>query len=96
MSKSGRRIKRWVHHDVLERLQTRTRNHPEVLRRRKALAEHPFGTIKISMNHERLLTKGLKNVGTEIGMSVISYNLKRVLSVLGIREMMQRLQQKAV
>src|SRR5216684_4297763 len=59
-SKYGRRIKRWVHHEVLERLQARMRGHPEMMARRKALSEHPFGTIKVAMGHEQLLLKGLK------------------------------------
>ena len=91
-SKHGRKIKRWVHYKVFERLQARIRNQPEMLRKRKGIVEHPFGTIKVSMNHERLLTKGLSNVGTEMAFAAISYNLRRVLSVLGIKMMMQRFQ----
>lgn len=91
-SKHGRRIKRWVHHDVLERLQARIRAHPEVMQQRKALVEHPFGTIKVAMNHERLLLKGLKHVATEIRLTVLSYNFKRVISILGVATMIKKLQ----
>jgi transposase len=95
-SKYGRRIKRWVHHEVLERLQTRMRAHPEMLQRRKALSEHPFGTIKVAMNHERLLLKGLKHVATEIKLTVLSYNLKRVISILGVENLIEKLQLQPV
>lgn len=90
-SKNGRKIKRWVNQEILDRLLARMRDNPEVLRRRKALAEHPFGTIKVSMNHERFLTKGLENVGTEISLAAISYNLKRVVSILGVQRLIEKL-----
>jgi hypothetical protein len=95
-SKYGRRIKRWVHHEVLERLQERMRGHPEMLARRKALSEHPFGTIKVAMNHERLLLKGLKHVATEIKLTVLSYNLKRVMSILGVATLIEKLKLQPV
>jgi len=95
-SKYGRRIKRWVHHEVLERLRARVSAHPEVLQRRKGLCEHPFGTIKVAMNHERLLLRGLKSVATEIKLTVLSYNFKRVLSILGAVTMIEKLKPQPV
>ena len=90
-SKYGRRIKRWVHHEVLDRLQARMRAHPEMLGLRKALAEHPFGTIKIAMNHDRFLMKGLRQVATEIKLTVLSYNFKRVISIMGVGTLIEKL-----
>jgi len=90
-SKYGRKIKRWVHYEVLDRLRERLRDNPEIIRRRKALVEHPFGTIKVGMGHDRMLLKGLRNVGTEIKLTVLSYNLKRVMSILGIEKMIEML-----
>jgi transposase len=95
-SKYGRRIKRWVHHEVLERLQARMRGHPEMLALRKALSEHPFGTIKVAMNHDRFLMKGLKHVATEIKLTVLSYNFKRVMSILGVATMIEKLKLQPV
>jgi hypothetical protein len=90
-SKYGRKIKRWVHQKVLDRLRARLRDNPEILKQRKALVEHPFGTIKVAMDHERLLMKGLKHVGTEIKLTVLCYNFKRVMSILGIETMIEML-----
>lgn len=90
-SKTGRKIRRWVHHAVLDRLQARIESDPDMLRRRKTLAEHPFGTIKVAMNHERLLMKGMANVAAEIKLTVLSYNFKRALSVLGFEKMLEML-----
>ena len=43
------------------------------------------------MNHERLLLKGLKKVATEMNLAVVSYNLKRVMSILGVVRMIESL-----
>ena len=90
-SKTGRKIKRWVHETVIDKLKERLKENPDLLRLRKALVEHPFGTIKISMNHERLLTKGRANVTTEMKLAALSYNFKRVMSILGTETMIQML-----
>lgn len=90
-SKYGRRIKRWIHDDVLDRLKKRLAEKPEMQRMRKSLVEHPFGTIKSAMGHDRLLLKGLKNVTTEIKLTVLSYNIKRVISILGAAAMIDKL-----
>jgi len=76
---------------VLDRLQARMRAHPEMLGLRKALAEHPFGTIKVAMNHERLLLKGLRHVATEMRLTVLSYNFKRVISIMGVATLIEKL-----
>lgn len=90
-SKTGRKIRRWVHHAVLDRLRARVERNPEILRQRKALVEHPFGTIKVAMNHERLLLKGLAHVTTEIKLTVLSYNFKRALRVIGAEKLIEML-----
>ncbi|HEY8187808.1 MAG TPA: IS1182 family transposase [Pyrinomonadaceae bacterium] len=87
-SKRGRKILRWVDQEVLERLQARNRGRPELLKLRKALAEHPFGTIKASMNQGGFLLKGIHKVSIEFGLTMLSYNFKRVLNHLGVERML--------
>lgn len=87
-SKYGRKILRWVDQEVLERLQARNRGRPELLKLRKTLSEHPFGTIKGSMNQAGFLLKGLSKVNTEFGLTVLGYNFKRVLNHLGVEKML--------
>ncbi|MDQ5843700.1 MAG: transposase, partial [Acidobacteriota bacterium] len=53
--------------------------------------EHPFGTIKWGMNQGFFLLKGIRNVTTEFGLTVLSYNLKRVLNILGVEQMISLL-----
>ena len=74
--------------EVLERLQARNRGRPELLKLRKTLSEHPFGTIKGSMNQARFLLKGINKVNIEFGLTVLGYNFKRVLNHLGVEKML--------
>ena len=67
----------------------RVRSEPEKVRRRKAIVEHPFGTIKTAMGCGSFLTRGLESVKTEMSLTVLAYNLKRVLNILGTRGLME-------
>lgn len=51
---------------------------------RKRAIEHVFGTLKHWMGRTHLLMRGIENVGTEMSLSVLVYNFKRVLSILGV------------
>jgi len=90
-SKYGRKIKRWVDQGVIDRLRERIRGQPQLLKQRKTLAEHPFGTIKWGMNQGFFLLKGISKVTTETGLTVLSYNLKRVLNIMGVEQMISSL-----
>jgi transposase len=87
-SKYGRKLLRWVDQEVLDRLQARNRGRPDLLKQRKTLAEHPFGTIKRNMNQGFFLLKGINKVTIEFGLTVLSYNFKRVLNHLGVEKML--------
>jgi len=53
--------------------------------------EHPFGTIKHHMDQGFFLMKGLENISTEMSLSGLVYNFKRVINILGVPEMMAAL-----
>ena len=83
----GRRITRWVDEKFLEDMARRVRARPELMRRRQQLSEAPFGTIKRAMGHSYFLMRGLNKVGAEMSLTVLSYNLKRVINILGVKKM---------
>jgi transposase len=91
-NKQGRQIDRWEHHEVVDRLHERNRSQPAMMKKRMAIAEQPFGTIKSAMNQGYFLLKGIAKVRTETSLTVLAYNMKRVINVLGVREMLSRLQ----
>jgi len=83
-----RRISRWEHEHLVEAMQRRLDEHPDAMRQRRETVEHPFGTIKMWMGATHFLMKRLKNVRTEMALSVLAYNLTRVMNIIGIRPLM--------
>jgi gas vesicle protein len=83
-----RRITRWEHEAVLDAVQRRLDEHPEKMRQRRETVEHPFGTIKSWMGSTHFQMKTLKHVGTEMALHVLAYNMKRVMSMLGVSGLM--------
>jgi hypothetical protein len=79
-----RRISRWKHEAVLEAVQARLDLNPAKMRLRRQTVEHPFGTIKSWMGSTHFQMKTLKNVGTEMALHVLAYNMKRVMRILGV------------
>jgi transposase len=90
-NKDNRRITRWAYEDVLERMQHRLAHHPEMMLKRKAIVEHPFGTLKRWMDQGYFLMRGKQNVSTEMSLSILAYNIKRVLNILGVKTMIEAL-----
>jgi transposase len=87
----GRRISRWVDEKLLEDMARRVRARPELMRRRQQLSEPPFGTMKRAMNQGYFLMRGLNKVGAEMSLTVLSYNLKRAINILGVKKLIEAL-----
>jgi len=85
----NRRIARWEHEAVLEAMQDRLDRHPKIMRLRRETAEHPFGTLKLWMGAAHFLTRTLQRVRTEMSLHVLAYNLKRVMRILGIGQLLK-------
>jgi len=84
-----RRVTRWEHEAVLDRVQARLDRAPETMSLRRQTVEHPFGTIKSWMGYTHFLTKTLPRVRTEMSLHVLAYNLKRVMNILGTAALLQ-------
>jgi transposase len=86
-----RRVSRWEHEAVLEKVQSRLDHHPEKMTVRRSTAEHPFGTIKCWMGATHFLMKRLPKVATEMALNVLAYNMKRVMAILGVAGLLEAL-----
>lgn len=84
-----RRISRWEHAAVLEVVQRRLDRRPSAMAVRKRTVEHVFGTLKYWMGSAHFSMRRLPNVVTEMSLHVLAYNLKRVMSILGIAKTMK-------
>jgi hypothetical protein len=78
-----RRISRWEHEDVLERMQARLNQRSQAARERRQTVQHTFGTLKAWMGASHFLMRRLPKVRTEMSLQVLAYNLKCVIALLG-------------
>lgn len=85
---SQRVIRRWEHEDVLERHRARMEGANDLMRRRSAIVEHPFGTLKCRAGYRHFLVRGFNKVRGEWSLMALCYNFTRVLNILGFEGFM--------
>jgi len=90
-SKEGRRISRRADEPWAEAMEVRVQARPELQQQRKCMVEHPFGTMKRGMDFGYFLLKGLMKVRGEFSLMALSYNLRRVINVLGVECLLKAL-----
>lgn len=73
----------------MDKVQQRLDRMPNAMTVRKSTVEHVFGTLKHWMGWTHFLTRGIRNVATEMSLSVLGYNFKRVLNILGFARTMK-------
>ena len=79
-----RRVRRWEHEAILDRVQKRLDDDPGKIPLRSKTVEHPFGTIKAWMGATHFKMKTMKHVATEMALHVLAYNMMRVTAILGV------------
>jgi len=90
---NGRAVLRWEHEDVIEELRAmlKTPEGAAIVKKRRELVEHPFGTIKRAFNQGYLLLKGLRKVRGEVGFTMLAYNMRRAINILGTKRLIDSL-----
>jgi hypothetical protein len=71
-----RTVSRLENEAVLDRMQARLAQRPDVLALRRETVEHPFGSIKQWMNQGAFLMRGLEKVRGEFSLTALAYNLR--------------------
>jgi transposase len=91
-----RQVSRWEHEAVIEEHRKRmAAKGREMMLKRTCLAEHPFGSIKMSCGWTHFLMRGLEKVRTEMSLLMLAYNFKRVLGILGLNAFREYCQKRA-
>jgi transposase len=90
-NQDGRKITRWVDEHLLGGMARRLRGARDLFAQRKALSEHPFGTMKRGMDQGYFLLKGLRKVRGEFSLTTLASNLKRVINLLGVPRLLEAL-----
>ena len=83
-----RRITRWEHEHLIDEMRQRLGRDPDPMTLRRCTVEHPFGTIKAWMGATHFQMRRLKNVRTEMALHVLAYNIKRMISLVGVRRLL--------
>jgi transposase len=87
-NKANRTITREANEHLMEAMVARMKAQPWKFKLRQQLAEPPFGTIKRWFGYTHFLLKGLEKVRCEWSLTMLAYNLKRVLNLVGFEKLM--------
>jgi DDE family transposase len=94
---SKRSVFRWEHEDVIERHRARMQKAEadRPMRRRSGLVEHPFGTLKCRAGYRHFLVRGFDKVRGEWSLMALSYNLARVIRIVGLDRLIAHFARRA-
>jgi len=89
--KKGRSIERSEYEEALEANRRRVAQNKALYRRRQAIVEHPFGTIKRSWGYTYTLLRRIRKVTGEFSLIFTAYNMRRSVSILTFKGLMEAL-----
>jgi transposase len=82
--KNGKIVQRRQFAANIEENRKRIEADPATYKRRQAIVEHPFGTIKRQWGFSYVLTKKyLERASADIGFMMVAYNLRRLINIIG-------------
>ena len=82
-SEKERLIHRSEYAEYYERNRRNTLEKEQLYKRRQAIVEHPYGTIKRQWGFNYILPKkGINRASSDVGLMFIAYNLKRIGNIL--------------
>jgi transposase len=82
-SKNGRLIHRTTFAEYYERNRKNFEEKERLYKRRQAIVEHPYGTLKRQWGFNYILTKkGMERASSDVGFMFIAYNLRRIGNIL--------------
>ena len=84
-------VSRFENEAVLDRMQARIAQRPDILDQRRETVEHPFGSIKQWMNQGAFLMRGLEKVRGKFSLTALAYNLRRVLNIMELPKLIAAL-----
>jgi transposase len=82
-------IHRSEYQDAVDTNDNNIKQNPHYYKRRQAIVEHPFGTIKRHWGFTHTLLKGLQKVNGEMNLIMFCYNFLRTKNILGFDKMLE-------
>lgn len=93
-ARKGRKIVRLANEEVKLKLEAQYEEAASqaVYERRKTRAEHPFGHLKRNLKVDAFLLRGLEGAQAEISVLASCFNVARLIGILGVGGLIERLQ----
>ena len=96
-AKYGKGIQRSEYQEYINRNKERIEQNQNYYRRRQAIVEHPYGTIKRQWGFSYIMTKkGKQRASADVGLMFIAYNIRRIMNILGREELKMYLKEVAL
>ena len=83
---TAKHITRWEHEALIttHRTKMETAQAKAIIKKRGAIVEHPFGTIKQKLGWSHYLVRSKAKVAGENALIMLTYNFRRLLNLIGI------------
>jgi transposase/predicted amino acid-binding ACT domain protein len=83
---ASKRVSRIEYSDIVTQHteKMKTTRAKKLIKKRGAMVEHPFGTIKQTLGWSHFLVRGLEKVSGENALIMFTYNFRRLLNLIGI------------
>jgi len=87
-AKYGKGIQRSEYQELIEKNKQRVEQNQNYYKRRQAIVEHPYGTLKRQWGFNYIITKkSIKKASADIGLMMTAYNLRRIINIIGKKEL---------
>lgn len=85
---NGKQVRRSEFANSVENNKKRVQNSQKLYKRRQAIVEHPFGTIKRQWGFNYIITKKyIKRAEADFGFIMTAYNLRRIINIVGMKRL---------
>ncbi|PKQ60727.1 hypothetical protein BZG01_20540 [Labilibaculum manganireducens] len=82
----GKAIQRSQYQDLIGINKQRVNQNQSYYKRRQAIVEHPYGTLKRQWGFDHIVTKkGMARASADVGLLMTAYNLRRLINIIGIK-----------
>jgi hypothetical protein len=91
-NKTARLLSRSEYYDQYRVNQKLNLENSQLYKKRQAIVEHPYGTIKRQWGFSYIITKkGIEHASADVGLMFSAYNLRRLISIVGLNQLKKHL-----
>ena len=85
---NGKQVRRSEYAEHIENNKKRVLTSEKLYKRRQAIVEHPFGTIKRQWGFNYIITKKyIRRAEADFGFIMTAYNLRRIINIIGLKKL---------